>query len=122
VPSPLSPDALWKKVGDFCGMTAWNPAVEKCVLSADGKQRTLSFFGSFGTAVATLDNWDNATRSYTFTNVSGQLPVSNYHATVSVIENANGSALKMTATYEAKGVPDADAKRAADGAMYRSLC
>jgi dienelactone hydrolase len=28
----------------------------------------------------------------------------------------------MTATYEAKGVPDADAKRAADGAMYRSLC
>jgi hypothetical protein len=45
VPSPLSPDALWKKVGDFCGMTAWNPAVEKCVLSADGKQRTLSFFG-----------------------------------------------------------------------------
>jgi hypothetical protein len=122
VPSPLSPDALWKKVGDFCGMTAWNPAVEKCVLSADGKQRTLSFFGSFGTAVATLDNWDNATRSYTFTNVSGLLPVSNYHATVSVIENANGSALKMTATYEAKGVPGADAKRAADGAMYRSLC
>jgi hypothetical protein len=45
VSSPLSADALWKKVGDFCGMTAWNPAVEKCVLSADGKQRTLSFFG-----------------------------------------------------------------------------
>ena len=28
----------------------------------------------------------------------------------------------MTATYDAKGVPDADAKRAADDAMYRSLC
>ena len=28
----------------------------------------------------------------------------------------------MTATYDAKGVSDADAKRAADGAMYRSLC
>ena len=41
VPSPLSPDALWKKVGDFCGMTSWNPAVEKCVLSADGKRRTI---------------------------------------------------------------------------------
>jgi hypothetical protein len=24
VPSPLSPDALWKKVGDFCGMSSWN--------------------------------------------------------------------------------------------------
>lgn len=56
--------------------------VEKCALSADGKQRTLSFFGTFGTAVATLDNWDNANRSYTFTNVSGLLPVANYHVTM----------------------------------------
>jgi hypothetical protein len=61
VPSPLSPDALWKKVGDFCGMTSWNPVVEKCVLSADGKQRTIFLFGGIGTVVATLENWDNPT-------------------------------------------------------------
>ena len=65
VPSPLSPDALWRKVGDFCGMASWNPAVEKCVLSADGKQRTIFFFGGIGTAVATLENWDNPNRSFT---------------------------------------------------------
>jgi dienelactone hydrolase len=123
VSSPLSPDALWKKVGDFCGMTAWNPAVEKCVLSADGKQRTIFLFGGIGTAVATLENWDNPNRSFTYRNVSaGLLPVANSHTTVSVIEDAKGSALKMTATYDAKGVSDADAKRAADGAMHRSLC
>jgi dienelactone hydrolase len=50
------------------------------------------------------------------------LPIANYHATVSVIENGNGSALKVMASYDAKGVPDADAKRAADDAMYRSIC
>ena len=123
VPSPLSPDALWKKVGDFCGMTSWNPAVEKCVLSAGGKQRTIFFFGGIGTAVATLENWDDPNRSFTYRNVSpGLLPVANSHTTVSVIADANGSALKMTATYDAKGVSDADAKRASDGAIYRSLC
>jgi len=121
VSSPLSADALWMKVGDFCGMSLWNPAVENCLLSADGKRRTLVLFGG-DTAVATLDNWDNANRSYTFTSLSGLLPIANYHATVSVIENGNGSALKVMASYDAKGVPDADAKRAADDAMYRSIC
>jgi dienelactone hydrolase len=123
VPSPLPPDALWRKVGDFCGMASWNPAVEKCVLSPDGKQRTLYLFGGVGSAVATLENWDNPNRSFSFTNVSsGLLPLVNSRTTVSVIENAKGSALKMTTTYDAKGVSDADAKRAVDGAIYRSLC
>ena len=43
--SSMSPDALWKKVGDFCGIASWHPAIEKCVLSADGKERTLSLKG-----------------------------------------------------------------------------
>ena len=40
--SSMSPEALWKKIGDFCGIASWHPAIEKCVLSADGKERTLS--------------------------------------------------------------------------------
>src|SRR5262245_29847529 len=39
--SKLSADALWAKVGDFCGISKWHPAFEKCELSADGKTRTL---------------------------------------------------------------------------------
>ena len=27
-PSSMSADALWKKVGDFCGIAAWHPAIE----------------------------------------------------------------------------------------------
>jgi hypothetical protein len=75
--------------------------------------------------VATLDNWDNANRSYTFTNLSALLPIANYHATVSVVENAKGSALKMTATYDAKSVTDADAnpvmRHKADAATPKAL-
>ena len=43
--SSMSPEALWKKIGGFCGISNWHPAFEKCVLSADGKQRTLSIKG-----------------------------------------------------------------------------
>jgi hypothetical protein len=112
--SSMSTDALWKKVGDFCGIASWHPAIEKCVLSADGKQRTLSLKGG-GTIVEALENWDNANHSYKYTILSGPLPVANYHSTISVTGDAKGSALKWTGTYDAKDAPDADAKKAIDG-------
>lgn len=112
--SSMSTDALWKKVGDFCGISAWHPAIEKCVLSADGKQRTLSLKGG-GTVVEALENWDDANRSYTYTILSGPLPVANYHSTISVADDPKGSALKWMGTYDAKGASDADAKRTMDG-------
>jgi hypothetical protein len=112
--SSMSTDALWKKVGDFCGIAAWHPAIEKCVLGADGKQRTLSLKGG-GTVVEALESWDDANRSYTYTILSGPLPVTNYHSTVSVANDPKGSALKWMGTYDAKGASDADAKKTMDG-------
>ena len=112
--SSMSTDALWKKVGDFCGISAWHPAIEKCVLSADGKQRTLSLKGG-GTVVEALENWDDANRSYTYTILSGPLPVANYHSTISVADDPKGSSLKWMGTYDAKGASDADAKKTMDG-------
>jgi hypothetical protein len=110
--SSLSPAALWKKVGDFCGIGSWHPAVEKCVLSADGKQRTLSLKGG-ETIVEALEDWDNLNRSYSYTLLSG-LPVTNYHSTVIVTTDEGGSLLKWMSTYDANGAANADAKKAID--------
>ena len=30
--SKLSADAMWAKIGDFCGISKWHPAIEKCEL------------------------------------------------------------------------------------------
>jgi dienelactone hydrolase len=122
VPSPLPADELWKKIGDLCGITAWNPTVEKCLLSTDGRQRTDHIYGSAGTVVSELENWDDVNRSFSFRGISGLLPVSNYRVTVSVTGDGTGSALKMTATYDADGVADANAKKAIDRSMYTALC
>jgi dienelactone hydrolase len=122
VRSSLPPHELWKKIGDFCGMSAWDPAVERCELSEDGKQRTIVFFGGIGRLVAALEDWDNSSRSFSWTNLSGLAPVSNHHARVSVIADGQTSVLKLTASYDAKGVSDVEAKKTIDDAFYRGLC
>jgi Polyketide cyclase / dehydrase and lipid transport len=120
VRSPLSPGELWNKIGDFCAMSEWDPAVELCHLSADGKQRTTVLFGEVVRVVAALEDWDEVNRSYA--HVSELAPVKHYHARVRVIADGQTSVLKLTASYEANGVSDTEAQKIIDGTMYRSLC
>jgi hypothetical protein len=112
--STLSVDALWEKVGDFCGIGKWLPPVEKCQLSNKGKRRTLSLKDG-GTVVEDLVVWDSRRHSYTYTIVSGPLPVTRYFSTIRVLKDKGGSALEWTGHYLAKGASDADAKKTIDG-------
>jgi hypothetical protein len=116
--SSMSPDALWKKIGAFCGIGDWHPAVEKCVLSSDGKERTLALKGG-GALVERLETLDPSNRSYTYTILSGPLPVANYHSTISVSPDPKGSTIKWVGKYDAKGASDGDAKKVIDG-IYES--
>lgn len=58
---------------------------------------------------------DNASRAYTYAILSGPLPVANYHSTISVSADPRGLAVKWVGKYEARGAPDADAKKVIDG-------
>jgi hypothetical protein len=118
--SSMSPDALWKKVGDFCGISTWHPAFVKCVLSADGKQRTLSIKGG-GEILEALESVDNGNRSYTYRILSSPLPIANYRSTISVSPDPKGSSVTWAGKYDAKGASDADAKKAIDGAYEAGL-
>jgi Polyketide cyclase / dehydrase and lipid transport len=112
--STASADAVWAKIGDFCGIGKWHPAIEKCVLSADGKERTLSLKGG-GTIVEKQEKRDDAAHSYTYSIVSGPLPVANYMSTISVAAAGTGSTITWSGKYDAKGASDADAKKTIDG-------
>ena len=112
--SSAAPAAMWAKIGDFCGIGKWHPAVEKCQLSADGKTRTLSLKGG-GTIVEKLVKMDPAHHSYTYSIVSGPLPVTHYKSTISVGAKGKGSVVKWVGKYDAKGASDADAKKTIDG-------
>ena len=119
--SSLPPAELWTKIGDFCGTAAWDPAVEQCDLSDDGKRRTVRYFGGIS-AVAVLTDWDNTNHGYSWTNTSLPAPLSNYRATIRVIADGRTSILELTASYDANGVSDAEARKIVDGAIYRALC
>jgi len=116
--SKLSADALWAKVGDFCGIAKWHPAIEKCELSADGRTRTLSLKGG-GAIVEALVKMDPAARSYTYSIVSGPLPVANYISTISVAADGAGSTVTWVGKYDAKGASDTESMKAIDG-VYQS--
>jgi hypothetical protein len=118
--SKLKADAMWAKIGDFCGIGKWHPAIERCELSADGKTRSLSLKGG-GTIVEKLVKMDAANRSYTYSIVSGPLPVAHYRSTISVAAKGAGSVVKWVGKYDAKGASDADAKKAIDGVYDSGL-
>jgi len=119
--SSMSADAVWQKIGDFCGIAAWHPAIAKCDLSADKQQRTLSLKGG-GTIVERLVRWNNKGRSYTYRIVSGPLPVVHYSSTLHVAADKKGGGCVVSwhGHYgSAKGTSDADSKKAIDG-VYES--
>lgn len=133
--SKLSPEELWEKVGDFCGIQSWHPIVQKCELSGDGRLRTLTVKGDDtltqavqnwtgnnapprklgALAVDALERWDEAGRCYGYTLVYGEAPITDYHSTLCVIAEAKGSALKWSGRYTIKpGVSAATAKKFLD--------
>lgn len=112
--SASSADTVWAKIGDFCGIATWHPAVEKCALSADGKTRTLSLKGG-GTIVENLVKRDDAARYYTYSIVESPLPVANYLSTIGVSAAGAGSKIVWTGKYDAKGASESDAKKVIDG-------
>jgi hypothetical protein len=118
--SKLSADALWAKIGDFCGIGKWHPAIAKCELSADGKTRTLSLKGG-GTIVEVLVKMDAPVRSYTYSIVRGPLPVDNYTSTISVAADGAGSTVTWVGRYDAKGASNGDAMKAIQGVYDSGL-
>ena len=114
------PAKAWSVVGDFCGIGQWHPAIEKCTLSMEGGKalRTLNLKGG-GTIVEAQTARDDAKMAYTYTIVSGPLPVSDYSSTLSVAPKASGATLTWTGSFNAKGVPDAVAVDAISG-IYES--
>jgi hypothetical protein len=116
--SPAAPAAVWAKIGDFCGIGNWHPAIAKCTLSAEGKIRTLDVKGG-GVIHEKQEMRDDTAHSYSYSIVDGPLPVANYLSTISVTANGSGSKVTWTGKYDAKGASDPEAKKVIDG-IYQS--
>jgi hypothetical protein len=99
----VSPDDLWKKIGDFTDMSWAGIAPDSLEALDGGKRRKISMGPS--SVVEALVASDE--RSYSYTIEEGPLPVSNYRSTLSVEEAGDGSAkVRWVGTFDpAEGTP-----------------
>lgn len=106
---PGTPDAVWQKIGDFCAIQAWHPAVAKCEQTDEGgaTHRTLTLADG-GTIKEKLVQQTDT--SYTYEIVESPLPVENYRATFSVLADGDRTRVDWRGSFDAKGQSDADAK------------
>jgi len=109
---PVSADMVWSTIGNFSAIANWHPAIEKSVETKEGgkTERQLSLAGGVGTVVERLETHDDAARSYSYSVVSGPLPVSDYTAMIKVSpDGPMGCTVEWSSDFEAKGMAEPDA-------------
>jgi len=110
-------DRLWATIGGFNALPAWHPAVEKSDLEGSGRGsvRRLRIAGG-GEVVERLESVSDQEKVYSYSIVSGPLPVANYVAELRVKDNGDDtSTVEWSSTFAPAGVPETDAVRAIQG-------
>lgn len=108
---------LWAKLGGWCAIGAWHPAVAKCEESKEGDAvlRTLTLKDG---GVIKEKLLDKGTMSYRYAIIESPLPVKNYEAQFSVTpddDDLDEINVVWSATYDAEGKPDKEARSVIDG-------
>lgn len=115
---PVPAQTVWSMIGNFNGLPDWHPAVEKSETSKEGgsKVRTLHLVGG-GTIVEKLEAADDKARTYSYSILSGPLPVANYTASLKVSEKEGGSGctVEWSSEFDAAGASENDAVAAIRG-------
>lgn len=114
---PVAADTLWKTIGGFNALPAWDPAVAKSEATGEGKGsvRTLNLAGG-GNITERLDDSDPAKRRYSYSILSSPLPVAGYVAEIEVKDNGDGtSTVHWSSDFQPKGAAESDAVSAIQG-------
>jgi Polyketide cyclase / dehydrase and lipid transport len=115
---PVPAQAVWSVVGGFNALPDWHPAVAKSDTKTDGgaKVRTLTLAGG-GTITERLEQVSDKERAYTYSILSGPLPVANYSATIRVRESDSGSGctIEWSSEFTPSGAPENEAVAAIRG-------
>ncbi|MFA5951420.1 MAG: SRPBCC family protein [Hyphomicrobium sp.] len=108
--------ALWAKLGGWCAIATWHPAIAKCEESKAGADtfRTLTLKDG---GVIKEKLLDVAAMSYRYQIVESPLPVKNYEAQFSITpddDDLDELNVVWSATYDAEGKPDKEARKVID--------
>lgn len=112
-----SPDELWTMVRDFGGLHKFMDGMDAYPVEGEGVGAVRRIPMGGGEVVESLDVLDEDSRTLTYSITESPLPFKDYSATMVVTAEGDGSALNWTGTFQADGVPVADAEALA-GNIY----
>ena len=117
-----TPAQVWEKIGGWCSISNWHPAVATCETSKEGDAAVRHLTTKDGAKITEKQTAADAT-SYGYTMTDTPLPVSNYNATMGVAPSDDGKNTKITwtATFDPKGVSEDDAKKPVEGIFESGL-
>jgi hypothetical protein len=106
--------AIWSKVGGWCALADFHPAVAKCEESeADGKKRrTLTTKDG---AVIKETMLDSGATSYSYRIDESPLPVADYTASFALTKGKDGATIVWSAKFQPKGASEAEAEKVIQG-------
>jgi hypothetical protein len=112
---------LWAKIGGWCAISDWHPAIAKCEEKTDGgKKHRILTTKDGGVVKETQVKTGKA--SYTYQIDESPLPVTNY-TSVFGVSRVKGDKTKLTVTWSAKfdpkGASEEEAKKVMDG-LYKA--
>lgn len=115
----LAPPArVWAKIGDWCAIKDWHPAIANCISDKkDYRTLTLKDGGRIVEKQTKTGKF-----SYSYDIIDGPLPVKNYSATLTAKPDSNGNTdLTWTAKFDAKDKPASEAESVIKGIFKAGL-
>lgn len=90
------PEKVWDKIGPFCSIKDWHPAIANCT-EANGVRTLTTKDGA--TFVEKQTKNEPKDMEYTYEIEKSPLPLTKYSATLSVVKHDNGSRVEWKSTY-----------------------
>jgi len=117
-----TPAQVWEKIGSWCSISDWHPAIATCEASQEGDANVRHLTTKDGAKIKEKQTASGDT-SYGYTITESPLPVENYNATMSVEPSADGNNTKVTwsAQFDPKGASEDDAKTTVKGILKSGL-
>jgi hypothetical protein len=109
---PVPAHMVWGLIGGFNDLARWHPAVARSEETQEGPAtiRRLTLHGG-GTIVERLEGKDDEKRTYSYSIVTGPLPVAGYTASLHVADNPDGKSctVEWSSVFEPSGTSEPEA-------------
>ena len=117
-----APSDVWKKIGGWCSIRNWHPAIKTCEMSQEDGATWRMLTTADGAKIKEKRTAEEA-MSYGYAITESPLPIANYNATFGVAPDDDGTETKITwtANFDANGASDEEAQKIIEGIFESGL-